>query len=256
MVRSATPVHGTGQAVYEQPALLDQYLLLHFGGEADRVPVGISAPVPFPVRCVELLRGGSGRALDLGCAVGGASFQLARDHEAVLAVDLSAQFIAAARALQDHGRLDYLRHDEGERTTRCEARIDAAIDRSRISFVVADACALAPELGPFDTVLAGNLLCRVRQPRALLSRLAGWVRPGGRLLLTTPLTWLPEFTPREEWLGGRAGEADGETTLAQLLAPAFELVAREDLPVVLREHARKYQLIMTLATLWRRRSAK
>src|SRR5678816_3700313 len=89
-------------------------------------------------------------------------------------------------------------------TTAREARIDAAIDRSRISFVVDDACALAPELGPFDTVLASNLLCRVRRPRALLARLAGWVRPGGRLLLTTPLTWLTEYTPRDEWLGGRA----------------------------------------------------
>lgn len=261
VIRSA-PARASESDVYEQPALLEQYLMLHFGDADDRVPAvsGISEAVPFPVRCARLLGAGrgdeGGAALDLGCAVGGASFELARGHTSVLAVDLSAQFIAAAQQLQIDGRLVYRRRDEGELTTACEAVVDPELDRTRVSFVRADACALAPELGPFDSVLAANLLCRVQRPRALLERMAAWVKPGGRLLLTTPLTWMPEFTPRDEWLGGYEG-SDGIVrtldTLRAVLDRDFVFVHHADLPVVLREHARKYQLIVPLATLWRRR---
>ena len=79
---------------------------------------------------------------------------------------------------------------------------------------------------------------------------ADLVRPGGQLVLTSPYTWLEEYTPRSEWLGG----ADRRTTdvLAEHLE-AFQLVRRRDLPFVLREHERKFQWSVAEATIWIRR---
>jgi SAM-dependent methyltransferase len=104
-----------------------------------------------------------------------------------------------------------------------------------------------PDLGKFDLVLAANLLDRVNDPRKLLQKvLPKLVRPGGLLLLTSPYTWSEDFTPRSRWL------QDSFRTLRRLLAPHFRLLHRQDLPFLLREHRRKFQLTFADATLWLR----
>ena len=55
---------------------------------------------------------------------------------------------------------------------------------------------LEEDLGSFDLVHAANLLCRLPNPQAFLDRLNELVAPGGQLLLTTPFTWLEDFTPK------------------------------------------------------------
>ncbi len=54
------------------------------------------------------------RALDVGCAVGGASFKLAEKFSRVTAVDLSQSFIDAAKRLQHDGSIQYNCRTEGE----------------------------------------------------------------------------------------------------------------------------------------------
>jgi SAM-dependent methyltransferase len=66
-----------------------------------------------------------------------------------------------------------------------------------------DACALPSGLGTFDAVLAANLLCRVPSPMACLQEIDRSLNPGGVLALTSPFTWLDEYTDRAKWLGGR-----------------------------------------------------
>ena len=83
--------------------------------------------------------------------------------------------------------------------------VDPAIDRDRVHFRQADACALPAELMDFDAVLLANLLCRLPSPKALLGRLGGplgLVKPGGLLAIFSPYSWLEQFTPLEAWLGG------------------------------------------------------
>ena len=115
------------------------------------------------------------------------------------------------------------------------------------------------ELVGFDAVLLGNLLCRLPSPKALLGRLGGprgLVKPGGLLAIFSPYSWLERFTPREAWLGGceRAGEpVGGAEAVSELLrGEGFELLREADVPLLIREHARKYQYIVSHATLWRR----
>ncbi len=69
-------------------------------------------------------------------------------------------------------------------------------DRSRTHFQRGDACSLPLDLDQFGCVVAANLLCRLHSPSQFLDRLPSLVAPGGILMLTTPCTWLLQFTPK------------------------------------------------------------
>ncbi|MFM8684235.1 MAG: class I SAM-dependent methyltransferase, partial [Chthoniobacterales bacterium] len=152
------------------------------------------------------------------------------------------------------GELAYEFTIEGERTAQAVARLPQGVDATRVAFEVGDAMALREDLASFDIVLAANLLCRLPDPRKFLARLPSLVRPGGQLLLTTPFTWLEEYTPREHLIGGR-GDASSADVLTELLSPHFELHFQKDFPFVIREHARKYQWSVAWGTRWVRRAA-
>jgi 5-histidylcysteine sulfoxide synthase/putative 4-mercaptohistidine N1-methyltranferase len=264
-VRLGRGAKGAGK--YADRAVLDQYLLAHFGPAADAVPASLdrTALADFPGRCARLLlewlerTGGTpGRALDVGCAVGGASFALGRRFEEVIGVDLSESFIEAAKQLLEQGELAFRCRDQGELHHGLTARLDRSQLRGQVSFRRADACALPPEYADFDALLLANLLDRLPSPRALLGRLGGprgLVRPGGILVITSPFTWREEFTPRGAWLGGyegAEGPVDSHQALCAELGDEFELLHREDLPLVLREHGRKFEYVVADAGVWRR----
>jgi len=251
--------------LYETDKLLSEYLLFHYGTAEDVLPVGLGPreALHYPVRCVtECLDAGrlspNSRALDLGCAVGRSSFELARHCAEVIGIDYSGRFIEAARGLQQSGQAACERVDEGDRTTSLLLEVPVDILRERVRFERGDAMDLRPGLDAFDAVLMANLIDRLREPRRCLARLPQLVRPGGQLIITSPYTWLEDFTPRENWLGGF--ERDGQPVstldgLREALAPHFELVATKDLPFLIREHARKYQWSIAEASLWHRHTA-
>lgn len=242
-------------AIYESPRLVAEYLLFHYGSADEILPPGVDWPggmreaLGFPGRTAGAFAAGTvGRGLDLGCAVGRSSFEMARHCREVIGIDFSRAFIAAAEALRGGAVLPYERLEEAGLGTALEARAPAGIDPARVRFEVGDAMDLPATLGAFDRVHAANLLCRLPEPRRLLERLPALVRPGGELVLATPCTWLEEFTPPARWPVG--------TTFDWLLAslgPAFELVERRDEPFLIRETARKFQWTRSLLTRWVRR---
>ena len=249
--------------IYETERLLAEYLLFHYGEDSEILPWPF-APVDalrYPVRCVSgcfdtLSFTGAGRALDLGCAVGRSSFELARHFPEVIGIDYSHRFIAAASELRDRGQLPYQRLDEGQLSTPLVARLPSDIAPSRIRFEQGDAMDLRADLGAFDAVLLANLIDRLSDPHRCLARLPGLVKPGGQLVISSPYTWLEEFTPREHWLGGlvRDGQpVSTRETLQTILAPDFDLIVVEQLPFLIREHQRKFQWSVAEATIWRRR---
>ena len=187
--------------VYETQELLVQYLLFHYGSEEDQLPhkFGPVDALNFPTRCVseclDLSRlPVSARALDLGCSVGRSSFELARHCTDVLGIDFSHTFIDAANEMKKNGRLSFAVHEEGPAYRVVDAQLSETIERSRVAFETGDACNLREDLEPFDVVLMANLLDRIPNPVACLDRLPGICNPGAQLVITSPCTWLPEFT--------------------------------------------------------------
>ena len=241
---------------YETDAALAQYLLFHYGTPEQICPLLPEArsACGFPVRCVtEPLRhvapAQSRRALDLGCAVGRSSFELARTFGEVIAIDFSARFVDAARTMQRNGAMTIRAPREGIASDEFPLELPADLPRERIQFEQGDACALRANLGVFDLVLMANLIDRLPDPARCLAQLPALVAPGGALIITSPYTWLEDYTPREKWLD------QGQGTLAALrekLAPAFTLLHAFDLPMVIRDHHRKSQWTVTEASVWQR----
>ena len=244
---------------YETERLVAEYLFFHY---ADEEEVSGGHPIPrealnFPVRLISELADpvrSPRTALDLGCAVGRASFELTRLADSVIGIDFSAAFIRAAETLKREGELSCHVAVEGERTMPFTARVPAGIDVSRVRFETGDAADLRADLGGFDLVLAANLLCRLPDPATFLRRLPQLVAPGGQLLLTTPFSWLPEYTASDHWIGGTPSTGPSWDALCKILEPHFELQLAKDLPFLIREHSRKFQYGIALGSRWIRRS--
>ena len=249
---------------YETDRYLSEYLLFHFAEPREILPWdgGPQAALGFTRRTVlaglrHLPEGESrGQALDLGCAVGGSAFVLAETFAEVLGIDFSHRFIEAANVLARGGALAYERFDEGGLTTPLVVGPLANPAFGKVRFEQGDAMDLPAELGGFDFVHAANLLCRLPEPMRLIQRLPSLVRSGGILVLATPCSWLEEYTPKDNWLGGRVENGIPTQTverLRKLLAEAFEEVECRDEPFLIREHERKYQWSVSAVTVWRRR---
>ena len=202
-----------------------------------------------------------GRALDMGCATGRAIFEIARHFDSVVGMDYSARFIDVALSLARGEACRYVIPEEGELVDYCQASLaDVNISMQqtgRVNFVQGDACNLKPQAELYDLVLAANLLDRLREPARFLADITPMIRSGGLLMLSSPYTWLEEFTSKAHWLGGFRENGEAVTThqtLKRLLADEFEEISSPvDVPFVIRETARKYQHTVAELTLWRKR---
>lgn len=239
-------------AIYETDRYVEEYLLFHYASPEDLLPWsgGPLAALDFPRRTVGYFSEGRvARSLDVGCAVGRSTLELARTSDEVIGVDFSAAFIEAARAMASGGRIRCRRLEEGHVTSEVEIKQPSGLDARGVTYEVGDAMDLRPDLGVFDRVHAGNLVCRLPEPRRFLDRLRGLVVPGGELVLATPCTWLEEFTRRENWPEGRTLD-----WLKMALEGDFELAEVADEPFLIRETARKFQWTVSMVTRWVRRA--
>jgi putative 4-mercaptohistidine N1-methyltranferase len=244
-------------AIYESEKLLGEYLLFHYGSAEEILasgrewPAGMHDALDFPKRTVaHFTPGRARRGLDLGCAVGRSTFEMAGFCDEVVGIDFSHAFIRAAEMLRRGETITYHRVEEASLRTPLAARMPSDGFADRIRFQQGDAMHLPGNLGTFDRVHAANLLCRLPEPRLLLERLPSLVEAGGELVLATPCTWLEEFTPRENQPPG--------TTFGWLnssLEPTFQLLRSSEEPFLIRETARKFQWTFSQVSVWRRRDS-
>ena len=66
-------------------------------------------------------------ALDIGCAVGRSSFELAKRFDRVVGIDFSHGFINACNQLKTYGRLEYSVQTEGSLVSKHVAEVDLDI---------------------------------------------------------------------------------------------------------------------------------
>ena len=201
------------------------------------------------------------RCLDIGCSVGRSAFEFARFFAHVDAVDFSARFILSGVRLQHGDEVLYEVPTEGELTTGRAISLDRlGLTKAgkRVLFMQGDACNLKANYTDYDLVFAGNLIDRLYDPSLFLDDIGARVRPGGLLVITSPYTWLEEYTQKSKWVGGRREHGEPLSTLAGLtrsLAGSFSLIHRQNVPFVIRETARKHQHSIAEMTVWRREKA-
>ena len=250
---SAVVIH---EDQYESDTLAAQYCDAHYGPQHFGVP-------NFAVTCADIalaaMQGrAKGHALDLGCAVGRASFELASGgFEQVTGLDFSTRFFRLATRMRDEGYLRYTFPEEGKIVSFHEIglkKLGLNDIRQRVQFFQADACNLPEKFSGYDLVLAANLIDRLYSPRRFLTTIHERINPGGLLIIASPYTWLEEYTKKEEWLGGyrEAGEPawtlDG---LTKTLAQHFHLLGEpRDVTFVIRETKRKFQHTVAELTVW------
>ena len=108
------------------------------------------------------------RVLELGCSAGWLSLEMARHGADVLAIDLAAGALEIGqRYLSDIRQREQV--------------------PGHIEYRLADANTCELPTGAFDWVVMTGMLHHAPDPEVLLRRVAGWLRPGGRLCIMDPL---------------------------------------------------------------------
>lgn len=132
------------------------------------------------------------------------------------------------------------------------------VDRDRVRFIKGDPLDLPKNVRrAFDAVMLINSLCRMEDPRKVLLDLHRLVRVGGVLVLATPFDCDEMYTARSKWLENHSSK-QVNTILAKkdvsdLLEKDFSLLKEQDLPYLIRRHARRYILGISYVTVWVRK---
>ena len=242
---------------YETDKQLSEYAEFHYGDIYFGVPNFPKALSDFALQHLQTRP--AKKALDLGCATGRASFELAKHFDHVTGIDFSARFIGLALKLVQQGILRYTMVSEGDLVSyqeRSLAELKLTDVVHKVDFWQGDACNLKPQFTGYDFILAANLIDRLYNPRDFLSNIHHRLNIGGVLMITSPYTWLEEHTPRDEWLGGYKQDGENVSTidgLKALLGKHFKLIQSPvEIPFVIRETRHKFQHSLSEVTLWER----
>lgn len=243
---------------YESDKLMSEYLEFHFGKPYFDV-------ANFPKKIAEIALNACQhlpkltKALDIGCAVGRASFELSKKFDEVYGVDFSARFIDAAVRLQSQGIINYSIATEGELCDYHNATLEnmnvTEEMAKKIQFLQGDACNLHRHLTQFDLIIAANLIDRLYDPEIFLQHIHERLNSQGILVITSPYTWLEDYTKKSKWLGGFKQNGESVSTLTgieKILSPRFTMMGEpQDVPFVIRETQRKFQHTVAQVSVWR-----
>ena len=242
---------------YESDKQLSEYAEFHYGDTYYGVPNFPKALSDFAIQSLQAKP--TKTALDLGCATGRATFELAKHFDHVTGVDFSARFIGLALKLAQQGVLRYTMMNEGDLVSyqeRSLAELNLSNVAHKVEFWQGDACNLKPQFKGYDFILAANLIDRLYSPSQFLENIHERLNMGGVLMITSPYTWLEEHTPREGWIGGFKRDGENVTTLDGLkaiLGQHFKLLREPfEIPFVIRETRHKFQHTLSEVTLWER----
>ena len=242
--------------IYESDEIVSQYCEFQYGDEYFGVK-------NFAKECVKIASKfvkNRTKALDLGCATGRATFELAHTFDEVEGIDFSARFIGVGVKLKSDGYVAYMSKTEGELQEEKKVSIKKLgyeNIKDRVSFWQGDACNLKPNFNSYDLVLAKNIIDRLYNPKLFLDTVHERVNSDGILVLTSPYTWQETSTKKEFWLGGYKDNEGKEVktmdTLKKVLGKNFELLHVEDMEFVIKETARKFQHSVAEVSVWRKR---
>jgi len=245
--------------IYESDALVSQYCEFQYGDEH----FGVKNFADECAKIASTFALNKQKALDLGCATGRATFELAKSFYEVEGIDFSARFIGVGVKLKCEGYLAFHSKEEGDLASDKKITIEELgyeKIRERVSFWQGDACNLKTNFTGYDAVIATNLIDRLYQPRLFLETIDARLNRDGILVITSPYTWQESSTKKEFWLGGYKDEHGKEVktieSLKTILGKKFELIHLQDLEFVIKESARKYQHTVSEVSVWRKKDMK
>jgi len=242
--------------IYESDELVSQYCEFQYGD----THFGVQN---FAISCAELASKfaiNTKKALDLGCATGRATYELAKTFDEVEGVDFSVRFVGVGAKLKELGKINFHSVEEGEIVTKKSVTIqELGYEKlkDKVSFWQGDACNLKPNFNSYDLVIATNLIDRLYDPMLFLKTVAQRLNKDGILIITSPYTWQESSTKKELWLGGYKDENGNDIktidSLKKVLEKEFEALHVEDIEFVIKETARKYQHTISQASVWRKK---
>lgn len=238
---------------YETDKAVTEYIEFHYGAEY----LGIEN---FPKKCAEICIQSAKtlgiplkKAMDLGCAVGRTTFELAKEFEEVTGIDLSARFFQFAVRVKEQGKVRYCLPAEGDILEYKEfdlTKLGLDSMKNNVQFFQQDACNMdIKKFNSFDLVYAGNLLDRMRFPTVFLQSVHRFINKGGLLVIACPYAWDEQFTDKQHWVGAKKKDGENYTTamaLKDALSNNFKAVLTPiNVPYVLRETKRKFQYALS-----------
>ncbi len=200
---------------------------------------------------------GPGPGLDVGCAVGRSTMEMAANVGFSVGIDLSPSFMRTARQLHRHGSLCCELREQGRRSRPFTVTLPPRLREIDVEFLVADAMALPFRSDAFPSVTAFNVMDKLPDPLQHLRELERMLSASNAtLIVADPFSWSEAITPPERWIGGlEEGPLAGwsETVLPKVLrsdpdiadalaalggglrAP-LTVVAQQSVPWILRNH--------------------
>jgi len=242
--------------IYESDALVSQYCEFQYGD----THFGVENFAKECAKVAEKFTINTTKALDLGCATGRATFELAKTFDEVEGIDFSVRFVQVGTKLKEDGVVAFQSPSEAELFVNKKVTIEElGYDdlKEKVTFWQGDACNLKPNFNSYDMILATNLIDRLYQPRLFLDTVSERLNADGILILTSPYTWQESSTKKEFWLGGYKDENGNDVntidTLKTILNDKFELIHTQDLDFVIKETKRKYQHTVSEVSIWKKK---
>jgi len=234
---------------YEQSPVVSSYLWSHYAdlfGDPDVLKSyeqwgALLEPVP-------------GLSLDIGCATGRFTFELACRSAGSVGIDCSRNLVRAARELMIHRKLQFPLYLEGRIHHPRTIDIPSSWDCDSVDFLQADGCNLPFRTGAFHGVASLNLLDKVPLPLRHLreaDRVAA--KQDAQFLVSDPFSWSEEVADPKNWLGGKTRgkySGSGWENLGEILeggreglSPPWSISARGSLWWKIRTHRNHFELI-------------
>jgi len=242
--------------IYESDELVSQYCEFQYG----ETHFGVENFAISTARVAASFAINKTKALDLGCATGRATYELAKEFDSVEGIDFSVRFVQVGAKLKSDGYVAFSTKNEGEIQQNKKVTIEELVYenlKEKVSFWQGDACNMKENFKSYDLIMATNLIDRLYNPRLFLDTIDERLNDDGILVITSPYTWQESSTAKEFWLGGYTDENGVEIktldSLNKILADKFDLVHTQDLDFVIKETARKFQHTISEVSVWKKK---
>jgi len=196
-------------------------------------------------------------ALSIGCKVGRAAFELAREFKHVTGLDFTARHLKAGVTMRDNGTLNYTLKEEGDLVIYHTKKLsDFGLEKfaDRVEFFQGDISNLVPKFTGYDLVIVENALEFTYDPKKFLNMINERMNKDSILIIASTYDWQDGITKPDNRLGGIRKDGEPLTSLdamKEILNKHFKLKNKPvDIPFILRQNTRMFRHGISQITVW------